>query len=30
MSEIIDLRNEKNFFENRVAGDRSGSTLTWD
>ena len=30
MSETIDLRKEKNFFESRVTEYRSGSTLTWD
>ena len=30
MSETIDLRKEKNFFESRVTDYRSGSTLTWD
>ncbi len=30
MSETIDLRKEKNFFESRVTDYRSGSSLTWD
>jgi ribonucleoside-diphosphate reductase beta chain len=30
MSETIDLRKEKNFFESRVTDYRSGSTLTWE
>ena len=30
MSEVIDLRKEKNFFETRVTEYRSGGTLSWD
>ncbi|OGX05308.1 MAG: ribonucleoside-diphosphate reductase [Omnitrophica bacterium RIFCSPLOWO2_12_FULL_50_11] len=30
MSEIIDLRKEKNFFETRVTEYRTGGTLEWD
>jgi ribonucleoside-diphosphate reductase beta chain len=30
MSEIIDLRKEKNFFETRVTEYKSGGTLNWD
>jgi ribonucleoside-diphosphate reductase beta chain len=30
MSEVIDLRKEKNFFETRVTEYRSGGMLTWD
>jgi ribonucleoside-diphosphate reductase beta chain len=30
MSEIIDLRKEKNFFETRVTEYRSGGMLNWD
>ncbi len=30
MSEIIDLRKEKNFFETRVNEYKSGGTLNWD
>lgn len=30
MSETIDLRKEKNFFESRVTDYRSGATLSWD
>ena len=30
MSEIMDLRKEKNFFETRVTEYKSGGTLNWD
>jgi ribonucleoside-diphosphate reductase beta chain len=30
MSEAIDLKKEKNFFETRVTEYQSGSTLNWD
>jgi ribonucleoside-diphosphate reductase beta chain len=30
MSEIIDLRKEKNFFETRVTEYQTGGTLEWD
>jgi ribonucleoside-diphosphate reductase beta chain len=30
MSEVIDLRKEKNFFETRVTEYQVGGTLTWD
>src|SRR5690606_25812702 len=30
MTETIDLRKEKNFFESRVTEYRSGATLSWD
>lgn len=30
MSEIIDLRKEKNFFETRVTEYKTGGTLSWD
>ena len=30
MSEIIDLRKEKNFFETRVTEYRTGGALSWD
>ena len=30
MSEITDLRKEKNFFETRVTEYKSGGTLSWD
>jgi len=30
MSEIIDLRKEKNFFETRVTEYQTGGTLSWD
>ena len=30
MSEVIDLRKEKNFFETRVTEYRSGGILSWD
>ncbi|ACU96673.1 ribonucleotide-diphosphate reductase subunit beta [Saccharomonospora viridis] len=30
MSEVIDLRKEKNFFETRVTDYRSGAALAWD
>ncbi|MEJ2722689.1 MAG: ribonucleotide-diphosphate reductase subunit beta, partial [bacterium] len=30
MSEVIDLRKEKNFFETRVTEYRSGGFLSWD
>ncbi len=30
MSEVIDLKKEKNFFETRVTEYRSGGTLSWD
>jgi ribonucleoside-diphosphate reductase beta chain len=30
MSEIIDLKKEKNFFETRVTEYQTGGTLNWD
>ncbi|MDG2441852.1 MAG: ribonucleotide-diphosphate reductase subunit beta, partial [Luminiphilus sp.] len=30
MSEIMDLRKEKNFFETRVIEYQTGGALTWD
>ena len=30
MSEAMDLKKEKNFFETRVTEYQSGSSLTWD
>jgi ribonucleoside-diphosphate reductase beta chain len=30
MSEIMDLRKEKNFFETRVIEYQAGGALTWD
>jgi ribonucleotide reductase beta subunit family protein with ferritin-like domain len=30
MSEIIDLKKEKNFFETRVIEYQTGGALTWD
>jgi ribonucleoside-diphosphate reductase beta chain len=30
MSEITDLRKEKNFFETRVTEYQSGGNLSWD
>ena len=30
MSEIMDLRKEKNFFETRVTEYQTGGALTWD
>jgi len=30
MSEVLDLKKEKNFFETRVTEYRTGGTLTWD
>ena len=30
MSEVIDLRKEKNFFETRVTEYQTGGTLDWD
>jgi len=30
MSEIIDLRKEKNFFETRVTEYQTGGTLVWE
>ena len=30
MSEVIDLRKEKNFFETRVTEYQSGGMLSWD
>ncbi|MDR2017247.1 MAG: ribonucleotide-diphosphate reductase subunit beta, partial [Burkholderiales bacterium] len=30
MSEVIDLKKEKNFFETRVTEYQTGGTLSWD
>jgi ribonucleoside-diphosphate reductase beta chain len=30
MSEIMDLKMEKNFFETRVTDYQTGGALTWD
>jgi ribonucleoside-diphosphate reductase beta chain len=30
MSEIMDLKKEKNFFETRVTDYQTGGALTWD
>lgn len=30
MSEVLDLKKEKNFFETRVTEYRTGGTLSWD
>ena len=30
MSEVMDLKKEKNFFETRVIEYQSGSGLSWD
>ncbi len=30
MSEMLDLKKEKNFFETRVTEYRTGGGLTWD
>jgi ribonucleoside-diphosphate reductase beta chain len=30
MSEMIDLKKEKNFFETRVTEYQTGGTLSWD
>jgi hypothetical protein len=30
MSEIMDVRKEKNFFETRVIEYQTGGALTWD
>ena len=30
MSEIMDLKKEKNFFETRVTEYQAGGTLAWD
>ena len=30
MSEILDLKKEKNFFETRVTESQTGGALTWD
>jgi ribonucleotide reductase beta subunit family protein with ferritin-like domain len=30
MSEVLDLKKEKNFFETRVTEYQTGGALTWD
>jgi ribonucleoside-diphosphate reductase beta chain len=30
MSEMVDLKKEKNFFETRVTEYQTGGTLTWE
>jgi ribonucleoside-diphosphate reductase beta chain len=30
MSEVIDLRKKKNFFETRVTESKTGGALSWD
>jgi ribonucleoside-diphosphate reductase beta chain len=30
MSEVLDLKKEKNFFETRVTEYQTGGTLNWD